>query len=69
MKTSKFFQVSYTKRNGQESTMVVKARTAKEAIGNAKNVCFTGRNFSNPVEISKTETFASTHKGCGSNRI
>lgn len=39
------FTISYTKANGQTSSFTVKARNEKEAIGNAKNICYTGANF------------------------
>ena len=43
------FKVTYTKANGNEGTILVKATNEAEAIRNAKNNCYTGSDFRNPV--------------------
>lgn len=49
MKNSKTFQVSYTKANGSNGTILVKAQDESQAIKNAQFSCFTGKDFRNPV--------------------
>jgi len=53
-----YFKVSYTKATGQASSLVVKARNEAEALRNARNECYTGKNFHSPVEVEKQSTFA-----------
>jgi hypothetical protein len=54
------FTISYTKANGQQSSFTVKARNENEAIGNAKNICYTGTDFK-VVGIAATDSI--TRKG------
>ena len=51
--TATYYCVNYTKTNGQKSTIEVKARNEKEAIANAKNICYTGSDFHTPERVSK----------------
>ena len=67
MKTN-FYQLDYTKQNGQNTQIVVKARNENEAIPNAKNVCYTGKDFRNPEQVPEQATFADTTSGHHSNR-
>jgi hypothetical protein len=39
------YTVTYTKKNGQIGTIEVTARNEKEAIANAKNQHYTGKDF------------------------
>jgi len=41
----KKFTVTYAKKNGQMGAIEVTARNEKEAIANAKNQRYTGKNF------------------------
>jgi len=66
MKTKKFYQVKYIKANEQIGLLNVKARNKHEAITNAKDNCFTGKDFVVVKEISKTKD---TVRGGGSHRI
>lgn len=45
MRHTNNYRVNYTKANGQESYLIVQGLNEKEAIGNAKFLCFTGKNF------------------------
>lgn len=63
------YKVSYTKANGEKSTLIVKARNESEALKNAKNVCYTGTNFHNPIQTDEQITFAEQTSGHHSNRI
>lgn len=51
MKNSKTFLVTYTKKIGVESFVIVKASDEKEAIANAKQHVFTGYDFRNPIVV------------------
>lgn len=52
-KTSKPFEVTYDRQIGGSTTIIVKANNEKEAINNARNQRWTGRNFRNPIRIEK----------------
>jgi hypothetical protein len=43
------YKVNYTKRIGGQGEIIVKAENEKQALGNAKNLCFTGSDFRNPT--------------------
>ena len=43
------YQVTYDSKTKGVRTIIVKARNANEAIANAKNQRYTGRNFRDPV--------------------
>lgn len=47
------FTVQYTKHNGQQGEILVKAHNEAQAIGNAKKLCATGSNFINAVLTDK----------------
>lgn len=49
----KVYEVTYTKRNGQEGSVLIKGSDTKNAIANAKNSIFTGNDFRNPQETDK----------------
>ena len=66
MKTIKYYQVDYTKWNGQQGSLNVIARNEHEAIANAKDNCFTGKDFFVVMEIPPTKD---TVKGGGSHRM
>lgn len=54
MKTQTFtFAVQYTKRNGQQGQILVKAHNEAQAIGNARSLCATGKYFRNAVLTDK----------------
>lgn len=59
---AKIFIVEYTKAIGGVGRLFVKARNENEALSNAKNICFTGRDFKNAVETSEA---VKTAKGSG----
>ena len=65
MKTTKYFEVSYTKAIGGTSTLNAKGRNENEAIANAKDNCFTGSDFKIIREIAPTRD---TVRGGGSQR-
>ena len=67
---SKFYEVAYDKKIGTLGKLVVKASSESNAINNAKNCCFTGSNFRNPIECEKRPTFSDLHSNgrCGRNR-
>ena len=67
MKAS-YYQVKYLNVHCNIDSLVVKARSAKEALANAKNTCYTGSNFHSPVEIKPESTFAQETNGHHSNR-
>jgi len=52
----KMYLVDYTKGNGRKSTTIVKAQSKKEAIGNAKNLVYTGKDFRN-ARVTNSETW------------
>ncbi len=64
-----YYKVSYTKANNENDTLIVKARNEIEALKNAKNVCYTGSNFQNPVQTEEQTSFAEQTSGHHSNRI
>ena len=64
-----YYKVTYKQTNGSIGELVVKARDAKEAIKNAKNVCYTGRDFCNAIQVTKQPTFADITGGHHSNRM
>lgn len=55
MKTSKLFEVTYDRQIGDSTTIIVKANNEKEAINNAKNQRYTGKNFRNPIRVENTK--------------
>ena len=61
----KYYQVSYIKNDRSWGVFNVKARNEKEAIANAKDNCYTGRNFKVINEIPPTKD---TIYGGGSHR-
>jgi hypothetical protein len=63
---AKYFKISYTKAIGGEGTLTAKGRNEAEAIANAKDNCFTGRDFK---VIGETAPTKDTVKGGGSHRI
>lgn len=63
---AKYFKISYTKAIGGEGTLIAKGRNEKEAIANAKDNCFTGKDF---VVICETEPTKDTVRGGGSQRM
>ena len=67
MKAS-YYQVKYLTAQCTIGSIVVKARSEKEALANAKNTCYTGSNFHGAVEIEKEATFAQKTNGHHSNR-
>ncbi|MDM1399001.1 hypothetical protein HX049_17855 [Myroides odoratimimus] len=52
MKT-KTFKVIYTKKVGGVGSILVKANNEEQALTNAKDLCFTGSDFRNPVETEE----------------
>lgn len=54
-KTCKPFEVTYDRQIGGTTTIVVKANNEKEAINNAKNQRYTGKNFRNPIKLENTK--------------
>lgn len=44
------YEVTYTTKMGLTSSIIVKARNAQESLKNAANLCFTGKDFRNPIE-------------------
>ena len=54
MKTSKLFKVTYDGQIGGSITIIVKANNEKEAINNARNQRYTGKNFRNPIRVENT---------------
>jgi len=51
MKATKAFQVTYTKRIGGNGTIIVKAHNEDAALSHAKNLCFTGSDFRDAIEV------------------
>lgn len=47
--TMKTYKVTYTKAIGGTGSILVKASDEVQAIANAKNLCFTGRDFRDAV--------------------
>ena len=54
MKNSKTFKVTYTKKIGGKSTVIVRAINEAEAVKNAIQHVFTGSDFRNPVEADNS---------------
>ncbi len=54
-KTTKKFEVTYDKEIGTAGTIIVGASNEKEAISNAKNLRYTGKNFRNPIRVENTK--------------
>ena len=48
MKTTKTYKVNYDKKVGGVGSVLVKAPSPKQALKNAKQLVFTGKNFRNP---------------------
>jgi hypothetical protein len=48
----KTFNVTYTKKIGGNSTIIVKAENEAQALNNAKYLCFTGSDFRHPKLVS-----------------
>ena len=48
---AKTFEVSYTKKVGGDSTIIVKAENEETALKNAAYLCHTGSNFRSPREV------------------
>lgn len=67
MKTS-YYKVKYLNTHCNIDSLIVKARNAREALANARNICYTGSNFHSPVEVEKEVTFSQKTNGHHSNR-
>lgn len=52
----KTWKVTYTKRNGGEGSVLVKAKNEPQALVNAKFNCATGSGFRNAVETIEKYT-------------
>jgi len=63
------YDVTYTTRKGETATITVKARNESEAINNAKNQCFTGKEFRNPVATTEKYVKPSNLGFAGTNRV
>lgn len=48
---AKIFEVSYTKKVGGDSTIIVKAENEETALKNAAYLCHTGSNFRSPRRV------------------
>lgn len=67
--TKKCFQVTYTKRIGGNGTILVKCPTIEMATKLASNMCFTGSDFRDPIEMPLEMYVKTTKQGfAGSNR-
>lgn len=55
---AKLFQVGYTKKIGGQNIINVKATNKQEALRNAKNMRFTGKNFYVIREIKSAKVTA-----------
>lgn len=64
----KTYYVNYTKANGKQGRIMVKALDENQAVTNAKNCCYTGIDFCNPVETTDKYTKPSVNGFSGSNR-
>ena len=53
MKSVKSFKVEYTKHVGGVGSIIVRADTPEQALGNAKGLCATGSDFRNATETSE----------------
>ena len=62
------YQVSYTKANGQQGQIIVKAKSPEQALKNAAYSCFTGSNFNSPVIFTGTYTKPTQQGFAGSQR-
>lgn len=49
----KTFKVTYTKRNNENGSLLVRAIDVKQALSNAKDLCFTGSDFRNAIETDE----------------
>lgn len=49
----KIFKVNYTKKTGGKGSILVKAENKEQALYNAKDLCFTGSAFCDPVETEE----------------
>lgn len=49
------YQVTGTNKQGEDRTIIVKARNENEALGNAKHLWFMGSNFRNPVLVQNKQ--------------
>lgn len=65
----KTFKVYYTKKIGGEGSIIVKAENDKQALINAKNLCYTGKDFRNAKVIDDSlyikpskQGFAGSHR-------
>ena len=67
MKTTKvkFYEVSYTKKIGGTTTIIVKGSNEENALNNAYRLRFTGKDFKIVKEVEKQQTA----KGSGRNRM
>lgn len=54
-KTTKNFEVTYDKAIGTVGAIIVGANNEKEAINNARNQRYTGKNFRNPIRVENTK--------------
>jgi hypothetical protein len=68
MKAIKTFIVTYDKKNGQTGILLISAPNEKQALNNAKNCCFTGRNFRDAIETDEKYVSPSKVGFQGSNR-
>lgn len=62
------YSVNYTKANGQQGQIIVKAKSPEQALTNAKFLCFTGSKFNSPTLYTGTYTKPSTQGFAGSHR-
>jgi len=62
MKKAKYYSVMYRTEIGVIKSMIVKGMNQNEALKNAANIRFTGKDFSILMEVGKTNN---TAKGSG----
>lgn len=68
--TNKCFQVTYTKKVGGNGTILVKCKSIENATKLASNMCFTGSDFRDPIEMPLEMYTKTTKQGfAGSNRV
>jgi hypothetical protein len=63
---ARYYKISYTKAIGGQCEFIAKGRNEKEAIANAKDNCFTGKDFK---VVCETEPTKNTVRGGGSHRM
>lgn len=54
-KTSKTYKVWYDKKVGGVGSVIVRAENPAQALKNAKQHVFTGKNFRNPRKVADSE--------------